>query len=666
LNADAARLRDFIVEDPGAVLLVEFFGSSIEAVSSATESLSQACKATTGCYHSLEVMDPLLQDRIWKLRRAALGLSMAQKGDAKALSFVEDTAVDPRNLRAYISEFLDIVRQNQTSAGVYAHASVGCLHVRPVINLKTAAGVDQFERIANQVSDLVLRYGGALSGEHGDGLVRSPFQEKMFGPRLYQAFRELKAAFDPHHLLNPGKIVDAPPLTANLRYGPSYLTPRVPTLFDFERDGGFLPAVELCSGVGACRKKGDGTMCPSFQATKAEEHSTRGRANMLRLALTGQLDLDGLTDPDIHAVLDLCLECKACKTECPTNVDMARLKAEALTQYFQKHGIPWRNRAFGNLEAGCRAASLAPILVNFILKSHIVRKVMQRTLGIDRRRSIPAFATQSLLRSWGRIATRAGTSNAPGRRLLLFVDTFTNYFEPEVGQAVILLAGAAGFSVHLAPGKQKRLGQGLCCGRPLISNGMVTRAVEKARGVVEELYPWAENGLPIVGVEPSCILTLRDDYPALLRGHWRNRAEKVAAACLTFEEFFLKITEENGTALQFTYCPKKILVHGHCHQKALVGMEPTMTALACLPGARVASLDAGCCGMAGAFGYESEHYEISRLVGEQRLFPAVRGMSGDDLLVAPGFSCRHQLLHFTGRSAFHPAQVLASLLRTPT
>ena len=300
---------------------------------------------------------------VWKLRTMALGLSMAEKGDAKAISFVEDTAVAPEHLRDYIAEFLDIIARHGTKAGVYAHASVGCLHVRPVINLKTEEGVRKFESIAEEVSDLVLKYGGALSGEHGDGLVRSPFQEKMYGSALYGAFRELKQTFDPQNLLNPGKIVDAPPLATNLRYGPSYVTPAVATTFDFTADGGLLPAAELCAGVGACRKKAEGTMCPSFQATRDEKDSTRGRANLLRLAITGQLGFSGFTDPHVHEVLDLCLECKACKGECPTNVDMARLKAEFLHQYFREHGVPWRNRVFGQVaELGRIGSALAPRL----------------------------------------------------------------------------------------------------------------------------------------------------------------------------------------------------------------------------------------------------------------------------------------------------------------
>ena len=332
-------------------------------------------------YHHLAVTDPAAQARVWKLRTMALGLSMAEKGDAKAISFVEDTAVAPEHLRDYIDEFLQIIARHQTKAGVYAHASVGCLHVRPVINLKTEEGVRTFEAIAEEVSDLVLKYGGALSGEHGDGLVRSPFQEKMYGSVLYQAFRELKRTFDPQNLLNPGKIVDAPPLSANLRYGPSYVTPAVSTTFDFTADGGLLPAAELCAGVGACRKKREGTMCPSFQATHDEKDSTRGRANLLRLAITGQLGFEGFTDPGVRDVLDLCLECKACKSECPTNVDMARLKAEFLHQYHRKHGLPWRNRVFGHVaELGRIGSALAPAS-SWLTQSGLSRWLNEKILG---------------------------------------------------------------------------------------------------------------------------------------------------------------------------------------------------------------------------------------------------------------------------------------------
>ena len=354
INPEASRLRFFLEGDPAAILMIELYGASADELAPRLAALEDDLRREGFGYHHLAVTIPARQAMVWKLRTMALGLSMAEKGDAKAISFVEDTAVAPEHLRDYIAEFLDIIARHGTKAGVYAHASVGCLHVRPVIDLKTEEGVRKFESIAEEVSELVLKYGGALSGEHGDGLVRSPFQEKMYGSTLYGAFRELKQVFDPQSLLNPGKIVDAPPLATNLRYGPTYVTPAVATTFDFTADGGLLPAAELCAGVGACRKKAEGTMCPSFQATRDEKDSTRGRANLLRMAITGQLGFSGFTDPHVHEVLDLCLECKACKGECPTNVDMARLKAEFLHQYFREHGFPLRNRVFGQ---GGRAGS---------------------------------------------------------------------------------------------------------------------------------------------------------------------------------------------------------------------------------------------------------------------------------------------------------------------
>ncbi|HYT94551.1 MAG TPA: FAD-linked oxidase C-terminal domain-containing protein, partial [Gemmataceae bacterium] len=400
LNPEASRLRDFIQGDPGAILLIEFYGDRAEDLPPRLDALEADLKRRGHGDHLHRATDNAEQGRIWKLRKAALGLSMAEKGDAKAISFVEDTAVAPERLRDYIAEFLGVIKRHGTTAGVYAHASVGCLHVRPVIDLKTAEGVSKFEAIAGEVAELVLKYGGALSGEHGDGLVRSPFQEKMYGPALYGAFRELKRTLDPLGLLNPGKIVDAPPLATNLRYGPAYVTPDVPTTFDFSADGGLARAAELCAGVGECRKKRDGSMCPSYQATRDEQHSTRGRANTLRLALTGQLGLNGLTDPAVKEALDLCLECKACKSECPTNVNMARLKAEFLHQYYRERGLPWRNWLFGRVARLSRLGWYFHRLWNLGTRSRFARWLNEKVFSIDRRRIPPAIAAQEFAMEW--------------------------------------------------------------------------------------------------------------------------------------------------------------------------------------------------------------------------------------------------------------------------
>jgi Fe-S oxidoreductase/FAD/FMN-containing dehydrogenase len=656
LNPEASRLRDFLQGDPAAILLIEFYDDRADLLPARLSALERELRESGLGYHHFAVTDLAAQARVWKLRTMALGLSMAEKGDAKAISFVEDTAVAPEHLRDYIAEFLALVARHGTKAGVYAHASVGCLHVRPVINLKTEEGVRNFEAIAGEVSDLVLKYGGALSGEHGDGLVRSPFQEKMYGPVLYQAFRELKHTFDPHNVLNPGKIVDAPPLTAHLRYGPAYVTPIVATTFDFTADGGLLPAAELCAGVGACRKKREGTMCPSFQATRDEKDSTRGRANLLRLAITGQLGFAGFTDPHVREVLDLCLECKACKSECPTNVDMARLKAEFLHQFYREKGFPWRNRIFGHAGELARMGCAFARPASWLLRRGFVRWLQEKLAGIDRRRVMPAPASRTLLQRFPRIPTLWDVDH-PGRAVLLFPDTFTNYFEPDIGAAALTLFNRAGCLTLFGPPDLR------CCGRPLISNGLLDEAVKSARHNVERLYEWARKDRPIIACEPSCILTIRDDYPALLTGELRGKAETVARACLTFEEFFESLRPESFPALfRWKPVPRQVLVHAHCHQRSLVGVGPMMRLFLQIPEARLVELDAGCCGMAGSFGYEREHYEISRLVGEQRLFPAVRQAGEDDVIVAPGFSCRLQIEHFTGRNAVHPAVLLRSLL----
>jgi FAD/FMN-containing dehydrogenase/Fe-S oxidoreductase len=657
LNPEASRLRDFLQGDPGAILLIEFYGNQVGDLTERLATVESELSQKRFGYHRQGMTDALAQARVWKLRTMALGLSMAEKGDAKAISFVEDTAVAPENLRDYIAEFLSIIARHQTKAGVYAHASVGCLHVRPVINLKTEDGVTKFERIAEEVADLVLKYGGALSGEHGDGLVRSPFQKRMYGPVLYRAFQELKHTFDPNDLLNPGKIVDAPPLITNLRYGPTYTTPAVPTTFDFSADGGLLPAAELCAGVGACRKKRDGTMCPSFQATRDEQDSTRGRANLLRLAITGQLGLEGFTDPCVHQVLDLCLECKACKSECPTNVDMARLKSEFLHQFYRDCGVPWRNQFFGHVaQVGRVGCAMAP-LSNWLAQSQIARLLNEKLLRIDRRRMPPPFARKTLTQRFSVMA--AGQSMACGERpVMLFPDTFTNYFEPHIGEAAIELLQCYGCTVTLGPPNLR------CCGRPLISNGLLDLAVHNAQHNVEILFDWARSGRPIIACEPSCILTIRDDYPALIGKAMRFQTEAVAGACRTFEEHLERVlSEEPRLQVEMKNGPRRILLQVHCHQRSLTGVGPVIRVLRSLSGSTVIDLDAGCCGMAGSFGYEVEHYDVSRLVGEQRLFPAIRQAQPDDVIVAPGFSCRLQIQHFTGREAVHPAQVLQAHLR---
>jgi FAD/FMN-containing dehydrogenase/Fe-S oxidoreductase len=691
-------LRDFIAGDPAACLIVEFFADDAGTLPARLDALAADLQAHRLGYHFHRAIEPAAQARIWKLRRAALGLSMSERGDAKAISFVEDTAVAPDRLRDYIERFQQILAAHDTHAGFYAHASVGLLHVRPVVNLKTVDGVEKFQRIAAAVADLVLEFGGALSGEHGDGLVRAPFQEKMFGSVLYQAFCQVKQTFDPTGLFNPGKIVHAPPLTANLRFGPAYpaaeareLPPAggdspagrqgvephspYPLAFDFADFGGLLGAAEQCGGIGECRKQRAGTMCPSYRATRDEVDSTRGRANALRLAISGQLGPEGLTDPALYRVLDLCLECKACKTECPTGVDMARMKSEFLHQYHRAHGAPLRARLLAHTERLAFWGSRFPSLSNRILGSPATRWLADRLLGLDRCRTLPALAPAPFQAEFTGSPALHDSADAPLGPIALFPDTWMNYFEPEIGIAAAELVRAAGGEVVVAPR--------VCCGRPLISKGFLEAARCQAEATVRALSPLAQAGTPILFCEPSCYSAVRDDHPHLLRGELQQQARTVAESCVTFEEWAAGALAAGGrhavrgvgcegadvprTACRalFRAGPRQLLLHTHCHQRALVGSGPAVRLLAAIPHCRVTDLDSGCCGMAGSFGYEREHYEISRQVGEQRLLPAVRAQAPGTAIVAAGFSCRQQIRHFTGAAAVHPAVLLRSLLGRP-
>jgi FAD/FMN-containing dehydrogenase/Fe-S oxidoreductase len=648
-NPELEALRDFIQGDPGGLLIVEFYENHAEALPARLDALERDLTARGLGYHFHRALEAAAQARIWSLRKSALGLSMSMKGDAKSLSFVEDTAVSPEKLRDYIDRFLQVVRRHGTTAGVYAHASVGCLHVRPVVNLKTEQGVRQFAAIANEVAELVLEYGGALSAEHGDGLVRSPFTLKMFGPVLYEAFRTVKRTFDPLGILNPGKIVDAPPLTANLRYGADYRTPDPPSYFDFSEYGGFGRAVEMCSGVGACRKKLEGTMCPSYMATLEEQHTTRGRANALRLAMAGKLESAGLNDEAVFEALDLCLECRACKAECPVGVDVARFKSEFLAGYWERQGLPARARLLGNIHRlSAWGSRLAP-LSNGILGSRAIRWLNERVLGIDQRRKLPAWRRDTFARRY------AGRKPADHATAVLFTDTFTNYYEPEVGTAAVEVLERAGILSGVA-----RHG---CCGRPLISQGMLREARELAAENAERLFPLAERGVKILFCEPSCLSAVREDAPALLRGALQEKALAVRHESLLFEEFLEREWKAGRARLDLAAGPAKVLLHGHCHQKSMGLLGPARALLGRIPGAKVVDLDAGCCGMAGSFGYAREHYDVSRRIAELRLLPAARGLAPGEVLVAAGTSCRNQVEHFTGRKAVHPAVLLRSLLR---
>jgi len=647
-NIEQSKRMGFVQGDPGAILIVEYAGDTPAEVKAKVEALEARRAAARFGYAAHIALDVAEQQSIWKLRKAGLGLLLGTRGEAKPIAFIEDTAVDPKHLPVFVPRFKEIMAKHGAEGAYYGHCSVGCLHIRPLVNLKTARGLEQVRRMADEIFDLVLEYGGAISSEHGDGRARSPFLERVFGPVVFQAFREFKSAFDPKGLMNPGNIVASPAVTEHLRYGTTYKTWEPKTMLDFSAQGGFAAAVEMCNGVGVCRKKLEGTMCPSYMATRDEEHSTRGRANALRAVLSGKVPASDFAGKRLFEVMDLCLECKGCKAECPSNVDMAKMKYEFLYHYHTANGQPLRNRLFGHIgRLSWWGARLAPVS-NWIAASAPNRWLMERVVGIDRRRPLPAFARETFTDWFDR---RRPPAAAPRGPVVLFNDTFVTYNAPEIGRAAVELLEAAGYAVVLVDRK--------CCGRPLISKGMLDEAREHARWNVERLQPWIASGAAIVGLEPSCLLTLRDEWVELLR---TEDARHVARSSFLLEEFLLR-ERARGLELRFKPGERRALLHGHCHQKALVGTAPTVAALA-WAGYEISEVDSGCCGMAGSFGFEKEHYDISVALGNRRLAPAVQAAAADTEIVAPGISCRQQIEHLSGRRARHPAQLLRDSLDT--
>ena len=650
-NLEYSRLTDFIDGDPAAILLVEVTGDTEGEVGSKLDRIEQRMARGGMGYAVRRFSGPEDQAKVWSVRKAGLGLMMNVRGDAKPLPFVEDTAVSPEALPEYVARFDEIVRRHGTTAGYYGHASVGCLHIRPLINLKRSEDINRMASIAGQVSDLVLELGGAMSGEHGDGLVRSVWIEKMFGLKIYEAFRQVKAAFDPKGIMNPGKIVDSAPMTENLRIDPSYRPLELKTGFAFVEEGSYAGAIEMCNGQGACRKVLSGTMCPSYMVTRDEEHSTRGRANALRAAISGALPLDAITSQRLYDVLDLCLECKGCKAECPSNVDLAKLKYEFLDRYHKTNGYPLRNRVFGHISTLSRLGSLFAPLSNWALALEPARELLERSVGIDGRRRLPPFAGQTFLQ-WFR--ARGGSNATPDTRgqVILFPDTFTNYNHPELGRAATTVLEELGYQVVVPPVR--------CCGRPMLSAGMMDAARRNARSIVDTLYPYVEAGTKIVGLEPSCLLSLRDDYVDLLCRD--TRARRVAGSAMLVEEFVLFAQGGDGAEVAFNQAPGTVLFHGHCHQKALVGTGPAMEVLGSIPGCDAREIQSGCCGMAGSFGFEKEHYDVSMKIGEHSLFGPIRSQDGDFTVVTEGVSCRQQIEDGTGVKARHLVEVLAEAL----
>lgn len=693
-------LQQFVRGKPDAILLVEF-GEEDQAENIRRVKNLEALLGDLGFAWDksgknwggvVEVLDPALQAAITDVRTSGLNIMMSMKEQGKPVSFVEDCAVPLEHLADYTTRLTEVFEKNGTRGTWYAHASVGCLHVRPVLNLRQEKDVKAMRRIAEEAFAMVKAYKGSHSGEHGDGIVRSEFHEFMFGEKLVRAFEEVKDRFDPKGLYNPGKIVRAPKFDdrEKFRYNPGYRVPEMKTVLDWSAytgaGGGFQGAVEMCNNNGACRKETGGVMCPSYRATHNERDVTRGRANSLRLAISGQLGPDAFTSDEMRETLKLCVSCKGCKRECPTGVDMAKMKIEVLAARAQKFGLSLRDRLVGYLPRYAPLAARIPWLLNLRDVLPGAAMLSEIVAGFSARRSLPKWRgdifSEPEESSWpgkrreaqsSRQKSRPSTSYLPQvadarhkagydggeqREVVLFADTFNRYFERENLDAAYKVFAAAGYKVHCvkpADGSKRPL----CCGRTFFSIGKVDEARKEAERTLKSLLPFAERGVPVVGLEPSCILGFRDEIPALLKS---AAAKKLAAHALTFEEFLLREHEAGRLKLPFSEAKRRALVHGHCHQKAFDAFSPVTRILKLIPGLQIEPIESSCCGMAGAFGFQKETVDVSLAMGEISLLPAVRTAAANDLIVADGTSCRHQIKDGAGREALHVARVLAAQL----
>jgi FAD/FMN-containing dehydrogenase/Fe-S oxidoreductase len=660
LARDVAMYRPtierFVKGTPEALLLVEFAGDDAQSPRRKLAKLGEMMADLGYPGAVVEALDQESQQAVWEVRKAGLNIMMSMKGDGKPISFIEDCAVSLDDLPDYTDRLTELFAAHGTTGTWYAHASVGCLHVRPVLNVKDPVEVKKMRAIAERTFEIVREYKGSHSGEHGDGLVRTEFHEPMFGARLVRAFEEVKDSFDPAGLFNPGKIVRGTRMDDRslFRYRPDYgASDSAAPALDWSEWGGFLGAVEMCNNNGACRKAGPGVMCPSYRATGDERDLTRGRANSLRLALTGQLGPDALASDAMAETMALCVGCKACKRECPTGVDMARMKIEVAHWRAKTRGLSLRDRLVAWLPRYAPTVSKLAPLANLRNRSSVLRWLGERAVGLAAVRDLP---------HWSRAPfTEAPPAVGEGPEVALFADTFNTWFEPDNARAAHAVLTRAGYRVHVARAPDG--GRPLCCGRTFLSVGLVDEARAEATRTLAALTPLIERGMPVVGLEPSCLLTFRDEFKALLPG---RETDRLAAAALLFEEFVVAERTAGRFELPFRALDaSSALVHGHCHQKAFGVAGAVAEVLRLVPGLDVETIEASCCGMAGAFGHEAEHYDTSMAIGELDLLPAVRAAGDDVLLVADGISCRQQIAHGAGRKAVHAAQVLARACAAP-
>jgi FAD/FMN-containing dehydrogenase/Fe-S oxidoreductase len=665
-----------LVGSPAAILLVEFAGQDQAELIKKLDELDTLMSDLGLPDCVVKMPEVKAQKALWDVRKAGLNIMMSMKGDGKPVSFVEDCAVPLEHLADYTSRLTEVFNRYGTEGTWYAHASVGTLHVRPILDMRRD-GAAQMRAIAEETAALVREYKGALSGEHGDGLCRGEWVSWQYGPRIHQAFAEIKALFDPDNRFSPNKMIHPPKMDdrSNFRFAPGYTVSSTPTALDWsawnvlrdpmtgvetaagtgvDASGGLASAIEMCNNNGHCRKFDAGTMCPSYRITKDEQHLTRGRANTLRLALSGQLGTEGLASPEVKETLDLCVSCKGCKRDCPTGVDMAKMKIEARAAWAKRHGTTLRDKLIAYMPRYAGVASRIGGLLSALEHTPVLGAVTKRALGLATERSLPRFKTSFL----GRQIEQKPSDSSSGREVLLFVDTFNNYIDTQNAQAAQQVLQAAGYTVHLnqRPGERP-----LCCGRTFLSAGMVDEAKAEARRTLDALVPFVKRGVAIVGLEPSCLLTLRDEF---LDYGYGEEAKQLAAHAFLFEEFLVNEQKAGRLTLELKAIETSTaMLHGHCHQKAFDALTPVQTVLSWIPGLKVSTIESSCCGMAGSFGYEAEHHAASMAMAEMSLLPAIRNRAEGTVVVADGTSCRHQIQDGADAQATHTAVLLAQALK---
>ena len=652
-NIEQSKNRFFVQGDPGAILVIEFTKATRAEITDLTNQVEADMRAVGLGYH-FPVLFGADTKKIWTLRKAGLGLLGNLPGDEKAVPVIEDTAVDVADLPNYIRDFNEILVKHNLHAVHYAHAGSGEIHLRPIINLKTVEGNELFRTIAQEVATLVKKYQGSLSGEHGDGRLRGEFIKQMVGEKNYALLKTVKYTWDADNIFNPNKIVDTPPMNSMLRYTPGQFTPEFKSIFRFHQQD-ILQHAEQCNGSGDCRKThlSGGTMCPSFMASKNEKDTTRARANILREFLTNSDKLNRFDHKEIYEVMDLCLSCKACKSECPSNVDVAKLKAEFLQQYYDANGVPFRSKLIANFTAAAKLASLFPSLYNFIISNVITGSVIKILSGFAIKRSMPKISKVTLEKWLQKNYTSINTKG--NKKVYLFCDEFTNYNDAEIGMKGVMLLEKLGYEVLLPKQVES--------GRAWLSKGLLRKAKKIANQNIELLGGIVTNEIPLIGIEPSAILTFRDEYPDLAYDQNLVAAKALAKNAFLIDEFIAnEITKGNIQKEAFTKNAKLIKLHGHCQQKAIASVAPSQSILSFPENYKVEVIPSGCCGMAGSFGYEKEHYDLSMQIGELVLLPAVRNQLSDTIIAAPGTSCRHQIKDGAQKIALHPVEILFEAL----